>query len=743
MKRPKAPGFDNGRNNASFCKPFHFLNKLPISAEPLQAEAKKVELPQFVFSNQNKKETSSREKAAYGRDSANPGVISSNYSVQGAPVPGLLSANLDEINSSSPAHWTNSRNNATDSPIAIQALPGCNEPAVLNLQNKSSKLSTQSSSFAEKWDLHGCSRLSQSMLLYKKSETNPSSLQCVGFEKPKDCSPYEQNDAHELGKFLKGFNCTDVKSAKDMHLNVYRPNEFQGEDKRSQDTAMSNGRERENGVPSGIPWLRRKPACNEPASSTGSSAPLDLGLSACSQPPCLPDTRKWLFGSGTGNLKDISLGFIPEPASTLHSNDTVSQKIQINDSASGAKIPGFPLLKNSNISKGYPIFGSLSMHCQDNFKVPDGENDVKIHLDDFPCDHLSSEMEKKLDFVRNPASWKGAAETSPSGERCCINLNVTVASWDELSQPSLFSEADAENLTSLPRAVVENTTGIDLEAPISRQEDNTHLEAEALTSQLETPAQVLQCEREDSQANLAKVAAAETIVEISAAMCNNSSMANCSSSSLTESILWFSEVVSANACDLENLVRVSRGKAEGNDESLDSGNDSFEALILKLTETKLEVESCNKPWQRENQKYEMMGPSPWLSRPRKRHGRRGRRRKDFQRDILPGLVTLSRHEVTEDLQMIGGPMRASDCSWQIGVVRKNTARNGWHCQARGRRQPRISAAAVAVSMVNLPQRQPVTSEVEVEEINLRGWGKTTRRCRRQRFRTADFSTHLT
>ncbi|EPS69401.1 hypothetical protein M569_05365, partial [Genlisea aurea] len=46
--------------------------------------------------------------------------------------------------------------------------------------------------------------------------------------------------------------------------------------------------------------------------------------------------------------------------------------------------------------------------------------------------------------------------------------------------------------------------------------------------------------------------------------------------------------------------------------------------------------------------------------------RRGRQRRDFQRDILPGLASLSRHEVSEDLQIFGGLMRAMGHSWNAG-----------------------------------------------------------------------------
>ncbi|KAF7809069.1 uncharacterized protein G2W53_035812 [Senna tora] len=93
---------------------------------------------------------------------------------------------------------------------------------------------------------------------------------------------------------------------------------------------------------------------------------------------------------------------------------------------------------------------------------------------------------------------------------------------------------------------------------------------------------------------------------------------------------------------------------------------------------------------------------------------RGRQQRDFQRDILPGIASLSRHEVTEDLQTFGGLMRATGHPWHSGLTRRSSSRNGG---GRGRRR--------------LQQRSNI--EVGLEDRSLTGWGKTTRRPRRQRF----------
>ena len=90
--------------------------------------------------------------------------------------------------------------------------------------------------------------------------------------------------------------------------------------------------------------------------------------------------------------------------------------------------------------------------------------------------------------------------------------------------------------------------------------------------------------------------------------------------------------------------------------------------------------------------------------------RRGRRRqkKDFQKDILPGIVHLKKREVTEDLQIFGkvGPAK------RVGRKPKNA-------------EPDLVSARPSCP-TNVAQ---VASEGLVSAL---GWGQITRRCRKQR-----------
>ncbi|KAI3696352.1 hypothetical protein L1987_79366 [Smallanthus sonchifolius] len=174
-------------------------------------------------------------------------------------------------------------------------------------------------------------------------------------------------------------------------------------------------------------------------------------------------------------------------------------------------------------------------------------------------------------------------------------------------------------------------------------------------------------------------------------------------------LLWFVEVV-------ENAGFVER--------------DEYEELTLQQELTK-EEDYMPKTLAPDCQEPDEAGPSTGPTRLKRGQTRRGRPRRDFQRDILPGLVSLSRHEVTEDLQIFGGLMRATGHSWNVGLTRRNGT--------RGRRKTVVAAIEPTPSSATPPPPShvvtppPLLSEVVgLEERSLTGWGKTTRRPRRPR-----------
>ncbi|KAL8251217.1 hypothetical protein R6Q59_034910 [Mikania micrantha] len=172
-----------------------------------------------------------------------------------------------------------------------------------------------------------------------------------------------------------------------------------------------------------------------------------------------------------------------------------------------------------------------------------------------------------------------------------------------------------------------------------------------------------------------------------------------------DTLLWFAEVITCN--DFKKIK-----------DFIPDDMDFFEYMTLKLEETK-ETYDSYKPTVVEEQKEDGNGLSSKTVR--KGQGRRGRQRKDFQKDILPSIVSLSRREVSEDLQIFEEALSATGVCWQSSTSkRKAAARNG-----RGRRR------LVAAEPLCHPSPPAGGMELSLEK-SLEGWGRRTRRLPRQR-----------
>ncbi|XP_010551400.1 PREDICTED: uncharacterized protein LOC104822024 [Tarenaya hassleriana] len=220
-------------------------------------------------------------------------------------------------------------------------------------------------------------------------------------------------------------------------------------------------------------------------------------------------------------------------------------------------------------------------------------------------------------------------------------------------------------------------------------------------------------------------AAAEAIVAISL---SDPDEAVCSSINcpVKNPLAWFADtIVSYDDDSGKKIIALSEGRhSEGGREECSSGEfDYFEAMTLNLMETK-EEDYMPMPLVPENLRFEEMGITATTpNRPRRGQPRRGRPKRDFQRDILPGLTSLTRQEVTEDLQMFGGLKKAT------GYPR-NPSRCGSN---RGRKRP-VSSTNRAMSC-SLLKQSLMNHQVEKsgpEDRSFKGWGMATRRPRRRR-----------
>ena len=127
------------------------------------------------------------------------------------------------------------------------------------------------------------------------------------------------------------------------------------------------------------------------------------------------------------------------------------------------------------------------------------------------------------------------------------------------------------------------------------------------------------------------------------------------------------------------MVFYSKRGREDEDSVLDDGLDYFEFMALNLTETGVEEYRFDlQPHglEEEQQKDEEKMP--------RRVQRRGRQqRKDFQRDVLSSLSSLSRYEITEDIHTIEELFKAAGSTWQSNFSQRGGGKNG-----RGRRRLR-------------------------------------------------------
>lgn len=455
----------------------------------------------------------------------------------------------------------------------------------------------------------------------------------------------------------------------------------------------------------GLPWLRTIPLVNGKYlkdESEGSRQTKIDSTQNCSS----------LFLNQTDIRKGPSQSPIQDSSSTTRGHDAERRRVETSECSSIKRILGFPIFEFPSTP------GSVA-------SVLGNDSLLKTRLakSDLPSEPLSLKSGEKFKF-QDPR--KGLVNDS-SYVRHQIDLNECVI--EEEAQPTP------------PSPVAKPTTGIDLEAPVVVE---TVLEEESLESNLKKPLDSLGCEPGLTYESLDKIAA-EALVAISAFHVHNlqdnaaldlqeNETQHQSDSSPSDFLHWFADIISSYHEFSENEAGMTKTGICHEDSSSD-GIDDFEYMILNLPEITVE-EYCYKPPEPDDLKEETLVPR----RPRRGQARRGRQRKDFQRDVLPGLVSLSRNEVTEDLQTIEGMVKAIGGTWQSSLAQRNGGKGGG---GRGRRRTACSAPppppAPPPPLPPLPPpapavswQQPNSKELGLDETSLTGWGKRTRRPPRQR-----------
>ncbi|KAF8040441.1 hypothetical protein BT93_B2616 [Corymbia citriodora subsp. variegata] len=387
------------------------------------------------------------------------------------------------------------------------------------------------------------------------------------------------------------------------------------------------------------------------------------------------------------------------------------------------KIFGFPIFASPPTSKNAlsPLASPSTCITQESkCEVTDHKREVRTFDINLPCDPISEWSEV-------------AAEETLDLEKESSTKNAYLKHQFDLNSCVLDDETSMT--PSVPSVVGKVIVEIDLEAPPVLETEEDSFQGEEIPGKpLEISIPFTQQETEQSLENLGRTAA-EAIVAISTVAfsnCLDSTAQDLPEEASLDCLDWFASIV-ASFEDHSSWTRSEAAPRDCEEQNVEESTseiiDYFESMTLRQVEMG-EDEYLPKPLIPETPRAEDVVVNPASNRPRRGQARRGRQRRDFQRDILPGLASLSRHEVTEDLQTFGGLMRAMGYSWQTGSTRRNSSRN---VSSRGR--PRLasgSPTAVLDATCSPMMHQKNTVEVGLEDRTPTVWGNTPRRPRRQR-----------
>ncbi|XP_038983441.1 uncharacterized protein LOC103705318 isoform X2 [Phoenix dactylifera] len=693
------------RSNVIFFNSGSCNEKYPMSSKSIQLKLEKSHETQLP--DQNKIDTYLREKTTQPTEISgrNLHLVCSNHSAvtypqMNGPLSVVSRSACSSAMSPPASSWRKPAQSISHIPIAVQALPCFNGSVMMNTQSNNSNAQNPGTA-ADKLQCNGVLKsrsqlgskfpngLHNGLQLDSKSSAH-FLLPTITLDRPNlnsggDNSAYQNSDSHGVQKCLEGWQCTDNKSGRGVYSNRVILNGILDDLTAKQDLGGNH-----DGPSKGLPWLRTKSPGSGSSDVAVCGPQMKLGFTEdCSQlmSRCEKLTPEFARKGDKDRGSSVCV-----PHHSLSPFQIKENKIYRHEASDGL---------NSNIIPGFPLLDKIQQSAC--------------------CSPVSCHKQSLADDAKFSEKEKGARNHS-LGTRNNINLNSGIDEAE--SPPSLY----------IPGVSAKFACKIDLEAPIDAWEEGTVCSQGKIVGM--NHLNKLVESKDGSQEtefshDMPLRGAAEIIISMSLDVSSHSNgITFClsTSASYDDSLQWFAEVVLSSA-----ESGVSKGRGDGGSEtSDDDGVDSFESLTLKLEAMKEDEYMC-RSWEPEKPRDEEAGTaSLLLTRPRRGQARKRRQRRDFQKDILPGLASLSRHEVAEDLQIFGSLMRASGEPWQTGSARRSTGRSG---QARGRRQPR-SLAVVHVSP--LPT-EPTHTELEIGRTSMIGWGRTTRRCRRQRFPSGDGS----
>lgn len=436
------------------------------------------------------------------------------------------------------------------------------------------------------------------------------------------------------------------------------------------------------------PWLKKKPNCNEYLKLNRFSSRVELCFSS----------------SGLGNEGAVEIETpipsckLEEFQSNLLCKEDKTQKNEVTDCSSSEKIIGLPIFEK----------------IQPNLKFLNGRHQQVDELQ-----HGSVFRDKNLLNTEKECSGENSRSF-----RNHIDLNSEVTFIDEpnLSKMSARSPVCVPSQTSDSLSSSKVFPSIELEETNAPEVESTH--------RIGNDSQQNGC----SHDMLIKEAA-ENMFALSIDKFNH----------LEDDQRCLAAEPPCNTLHLFAAVALSNAHMKNSDDEMDL----FELMTLQLEEIK-PAEAWRSSRETENAKDDEKSRALLLfKKPRRGQARKRRQRRDFQKDTLPGLATLSRKEMVEDLQLIGGLMKASGCHWEVSTGRRNGSRNGTPAKAK-RKLSKKSTIAVTKEHSKTQQtlflfsKNANNPEFVVDRPSMVGWGKTTRRCRRPRCHpTQSVATALT
>ncbi|XP_042022765.1 uncharacterized protein LOC121770036 isoform X1 [Salvia splendens] len=475
---------------------------------------------------------------------------------------------------------------------------------------------------------------------------------------------------HGYGHFPKGSSFADSKPAIDINLNELVSKSSSNEVTVLQDVPTVDDKGKPEGYISSLPWLKNKPARANDAANFRNYVHDSSSQLSCK----------------TEIVRDLNEPFTPIVKLDLSETKTArNQNIK--------KILGFPIFEAGDLkNEPFPhVSSSASFSCP-----RDGNGVIK--------ERKNRVIDINLEYEPEEEVVEKEKQTKCGVVRDFIDLNSCITDCEEALVPSYGNKTGKVMLD------------IDLESP-ALPEKESHEDAASAVVSLK-----LENKTNSSQDEVLRTAA-EAIVDMSSSCLKmhleESNSIDRMEASLAESFMWFVNTVSlcpdeSASTDIDGLLK-----------DLSEEMDYFEEMTLQIPETK-EEDYMPTPFVPELQKKEEAVVNA-VTRPRRGQSRRGRQRRDFQRDILPGLTSLSRYEVTEDIQTFGGMMRATGHRWVSGLARRNGTRNG------GGRGWRRAVAETVPTASPTPLIERINSiDAGLEDRSLTGWGKTPRRPRRQR-----------